>query len=391
MTADRPRVLHLDHTSVPGGAEFALRRMLQAEPGWAPLVMVPPGEDSGVFAPLAGIVPVRAVGVAQPAGAATAGAWGAAATGGRLLAHAAATRLHPAFRTADVLDANTARSAAYGAFAARTSRIPFVIHLRDLIDAEALGRFGFETMSRLALPRADAVVANSRTTLDTATPFLRSTAIAEVIPSASGLNPVAPGASRAARVGEAGPVRIGMLARIDPWKGQHLLLDAFAEVVTSGADAVLELPGAPHFGHEDYEAALRASADAAGIADRVRFLGQVENTDALLAGWDIAVQYSTRAEPLGQNVLQYLAAGCAVVVADEGGPAEWIRAGDNGLAIAPRDTAALVTGLRRLLDDPELRVRVATQAPATEGLLSDAQVAERHAALYRRLVTAPRS
>ena len=68
----------------------------------------------------------------------------------------------------------------------------------------------------------------------------------------------------------------------------------------------------------------------------------------LLDTWDVAVQFSTRPEPLGQNVLQYLAAGCAVVVADEGGPAEWIEDGVNGLRVTPRDVGALAEALRAL-------------------------------------------
>ena len=44
MTDARPtRVAHLDHTAAPGGAQFALTRMLAAGVEWQPLLLVPPG------------------------------------------------------------------------------------------------------------------------------------------------------------------------------------------------------------------------------------------------------------------------------------------------------------------------------------------------------------
>jgi glycosyltransferase involved in cell wall biosynthesis len=238
----------------------------------------------------------------------------------------------------------------------------------------------------VALPRATGVLANSRATLDSARPFLRSGAVITVIPSAAGLVLGEPPRDR-----RPGPLRVGMLARIDPWKGQLLLLDAFASAL-GGTDAVLELAGSALFGHEPFERRLRNRAEELGLSDRVRFLGHVEDVSALVGGWDIAVQASTRPEPLGQNVLQYLAAGCAVIVADEGGPAEWVAHERNGLRFAPRDAASLASTLARLADDPELRRRLGSAAEATEGLLDDEGVARAHARFYDdvlRAVTAP--
>jgi glycosyltransferase involved in cell wall biosynthesis len=374
-----PRVAHLAHTHARGGAEYALGRMLRAHPLWQPLVLVPP--DRASEKPETFDIPgVRTLtyGVGQPAGV-SAGGLSAVATGfARLVVQAACTRLHPAFRSADLVDANTARAAAYGALAARTSRIAFVVHLRDLVSADALGGFGFTMITRLVLPRANGVIANSRATLDSARPYLRSDAITAVIPSASGLTV---GAAQPPPAHP--PVRIGMLARIDPWKGQAELLEAFAAVTTEGAgDAILEFAGAPLFGHEDFEAELRTRAVELGIADRVRFLGHVDDVPALLAGWHVAVQYSTRPEPLGQNVLQYLAAGRAVIVAGEGGPVEWVTDDVNGLVVAPRDVGALAAVLQRSIADGDLRRRLGDAASVTPGLLDDAAVARAHREFY---------
>jgi glycosyltransferase involved in cell wall biosynthesis len=237
-------------------------------------------------------------------------------------------------------------------------------------------------MTRLALPRAQAVIANSQTTLDSALPHLRVGAMTAVIPSASGLHVRA--APRPAR--EPGrALQIGMLARLDPWKGQRELLDAFASAFPEG-DTRLQFAGAALFGHEDYEAQLRTAAVDAGISDRVDLLGHVDDVGALLAGWDVAVHYSTRPEPLGQNVLQYLAAGITTIVADEGGPAEWVVDDENGVRVPPRDTPALAAALRRLGADAALRERLGAAAATTPGLLADGEVAGRHAEFYERVL-----
>jgi glycosyltransferase involved in cell wall biosynthesis len=348
--------------------------------------MLAPTSDPGlgIFDALPASAARSVVGVRQPAGASSRGVAFQVGAGARLLAQAVATRLHPAFRSADLVDANTARAAAYGGLAARLSRVPFVVHVRDMVDPEALGGFGHLVMTRFVLPRADGVVSDTRASLDSALPYLRPGAVARAIPSASGLRLHEPAPGRAA-----GGLRVGMLARIDPWKGQRLLLDAFADAF-AGTDATLELAGAAPFGHEGFLRGLRARAAELGVADQVRFLGHVDDVDTLIAGWDVAVQASTRPEPLGQNVLQYLAAGRVVVVAGEGGPTEWVRDGDNGLHFAARDTASLATVLRRVAGDGELRDRLAAAAASTPGLLTDAEVAVAHAEFYADVVAAAR-
>lgn len=370
-------VVHLDPTGVPGGAEYALLRMLRTAPPWQARLLLSPSDAPGIFGDVDPAVPHAVTGVRQPAGVSAGGLRATLSGGVRVLAQGVATAVHPFVRRADIIDANTARAAVYGVLAARTTRARFVVHLRDIVDAEALGGFGYRAMTRFVLPHVDGVIANSRATLESARPFVRTGALAVVIPSASGLV-----RRSGAGVRAAGPLRVGMLARIAPWKGQALLLEAFADALRD-TDAVLEFAGAPLFGHEDFLADLHDRARAYGIADRVRFLGHVEDTPALLSTWDVAVQASLRPEALGQNVLQYLASGTATIVADEGGPIEWVRDGVNGLVVPARDVAALARALGRLCEHPALRHELAEAAAATPDLPDDQSVIAAHAQFYR--------
>lgn len=378
------RVVHLDHTTVRGGAELALVRLLAAEqaapePAWIPAVLVPAIDDDDVFAQLPASVVRRTRGVRQSAGGSGSSPLRMAALGVRLLCQAVLTRTHPNVRTADVVIANSTRAAAYAALALQLSRTPLVVQLRDMIDEESLGALGYRLMTKVVLPRADAVIGNSRTTLAGALPFVRPGTAAVVIHSASGLTP---SAVRTPRARPTGPLRIGMLARIDPWKGQLELLEAFASAFPTGT-AQLELAGGAPFEHAGFARRLGERAAELGVADRVHLLGHVDDTAALLQRWDIAVQYSTRAEPMGQNVLQYLAAGVVAVVAEEGGPVEWVDDGVNGRTVPPRSVANLSRVLHELGGDPAQRERLGAAAAQTPGLLDDAAVAAAHAEVFR--------
>ncbi|GAB3630747.1 hypothetical protein GCM10027421_01000 [Microbacterium shaanxiense] len=379
------RVVHLDHTTARGGAELALVRLLAAEqsapePAWTPAVLVPTIDDDDVFAQLPPSVVRRTRGVRQSAGGSGSSPLRMAGLAARLLCQAVLTGTHPNVRTADVVIANSTRAAAYAALALQFSRTPLVVQLRDMIDEESLGRLGYALMTKVVLPRADAVIGNSRTTLAGALPFLRPGTEAVVIHSASGLT-LSTARRRPADAAPSNPLRIGMLARIDPWKGQLELLEAFAAAFPAGT-AQLELAGGAPFDQARFAAQLHERARELGVAGRVHLLGHVDDTAALLQRWDIAVQYSTRAEPMGQNVLQYLAAGTVAVVADEGGPVEWVDDGVNGRTVPPRSVAALARVLGELADDAAQRERLGAAAVRTPGLLDDAAVAARHADVF---------
>ncbi|MDR2997208.1 MAG: glycosyltransferase family 4 protein [Microbacterium sp.] len=358
---------------------MALVRLLAADPDWDATVLLPEGAAEGAFDALPASVPHRARGVEQQAGGSSASVLGALSIGARLLVQAAVTRIDPAVRSGDLVVANTTRSAGYAALALTRNRRPLVVHLRDRIDVESLGGFGYRLMTKVVLPRADGVIANSRATLATATPHLRPDAVGAVIPSPSGLRPRTRGPRRP------GPLRIGMLARIDPWKGQAVLLEAFARAFGAGEEQLILAGGAP-FGHEEFASSLRTRATALGLGDRVLMPGHVSDVDGALDDWDIAVQYSLRPEPLGQNVLQALAAGTTVVAADEGGPVEWVEHEQNGVLVPARDEEALAATLRRLADDPPLRARLSDAAPRTPGLDDDHEIARRHGEVFREVL-----
>ena len=226
------------------------------------------------------------------------------------------------------------------------------------------------------------MIANSSSTLESARPYLGPRTQQHVVASASGLSRL----SEAPRVSP--HVRsIGMVARIDHWKGQHLLLQAFAQAETS-ATCRLRFAGAAPFGAESHLHELTALASSLGVADRVDFLGHVEDVNGFIDSLDICIQASVRAEPLGQNVLQYLARGKPTIVANAGGPADWIRDGENGVTFQMGSAPDLTQKLRTLLQDRTLRTRLARGALNTNGLDDDSTIMQQHAEVFRGVASA---
>ncbi|MQA90728.1 MAG: glycosyltransferase [Gemmatimonas sp.] len=87
-----------------------------------------------------------------------------------------------------------------------------------------------------------------------------------------------------------------------------------------------------------------------------------------LARWyasaDVFVFPSTT-ETLGNVVLEALASGLPAVVSDRGGPQDMIRHGENGFIARANDPFDFATHLQRLLENPDLRTRLAHNARAS--------------------------
>jgi glycosyltransferase involved in cell wall biosynthesis len=87
----------------------------------------------------------------------------------------------------------------------------------------------------------------------------------------------------------------------------------------------------------------------------VRFLGWRTDASALYRTADVCL-FPSRYEPLGNVVIQAWAHGLPVVAAASQGPSALIRDGRDGLLVAVDDAEALARAVRRVLDEPMLRI-----------------------------------
>jgi glycosyltransferase involved in cell wall biosynthesis len=100
----------------------------------------------------------------------------------------------------------------------------------------------------------------------------------------------------------------------------------------------------------------KAQARAAGIADRVRFLGFVPDEDlGALYRAALAHLFLSKLEGFGLSVAESMSCGCPVIVVRGSGSDD--VAGNAGFIVGPDDPVAAATALSRLAGDPGERAR----------------------------------
>ncbi len=147
-------------------------------------------------------------------------------------------------------------------------------------------------------------------------------------------------------------LRVGMLANLRPVKAPELLVEAAADLREAH-------PGVEYLlgGQGELQPALERRIAELGLADAVSLVGPVTDVPGFLAGVAVAV-LTSRSEGLPNAVLEYMAAGRAVVATAVGGTGDLIQDGVNGLLVPPGDRPALTRALGRLLGDAELAARL---------------------------------
>ncbi len=148
------------------------------------------------------------------------------------------------------------------------------------------------------------------------------------------------------------PLRVGMVANLRPVKAPELLVEAAAELRIQYPDAGFLLAG-----QGDLQSPLERRIAELNLSETVHLVGPVSDVPGFLEGIDVAV-LTSRSEGQPNAVLEYMAAGRAIVATAVGGTPDLIEDGTSGLLVPPDDRPALVRALGRLLGDAELASRL---------------------------------
>jgi glycosyltransferase involved in cell wall biosynthesis len=132
-------------------------------------------------------------------------------------------------------------------------------------------------------------------------------------------------------------------------KDYPMLLRAAQRVKAEVKEAVFVLAGEGRLREE-----TQRLAGELGLGDSCLFIGRCGSVPQLLAASDICV-LSSQAEGFSNSILEYMAAGRAVVATDVGGASEAIVEGETGHLIKAGDDRAMADRLISLLRDPERR------------------------------------
>ncbi len=151
--------------------------------------------------------------------------------------------------------------------------------------------------------------------------------------------------------------------RLTRWKGQTLLIEALALLKERlGADdfKIVGLLVGSDQGREAYRAELEQLVRGRGLAGQVQLMGHCSDMAAAYMLTDVVVSASTDPEAFGRVVAEAQAMGRPVVVADHGGAAEQVIAGETGWLFTPGDAGSLADALSSALAiDANARARMA--------------------------------
>lgn len=144
-----------------------------------------------------------------------------------------------------------------------------------------------------------------------------------------------------------------LAARLEAGKGQSVLIEALAQLADRSWEAWI-IGGAQTADEHAYLDALRARARAAGVASRVRFLGQRNDVADLLEAADVYCQPNVAPDSFGLSFIEAMSAGLPVVTTSLGAAAEIID-DSCGVLVESGSLSALRDTLANLIDRPERR------------------------------------
>ncbi len=232
----------------------------------------------------------------------------------------------------------------------RLAGVPIIISSERTMGMESRWRYW---LNRLTAPLADRIVCVSQNVARFAAEAIglpKDKLV--VIPNGIPLAGFTPGRNTDLRAALGLPTEalvIGSVARLDPVKDTHTLLQAFASLVHTHPEAHLLLVGD---GPE--RTSLEAYVVQQRLTGRVIFLGERKDVPALLQTMDIFA-LSSLWEGMPNVALEAQACALPVVATAVGGTPELVVDGVTGLLVPPADPAALARAISTLLRDPDLR------------------------------------
>ena len=129
---------------------------------------------------------------------------------------------------------------------------------------------------------------------------------------------------------DAGRLVVGIVGRLQAWKGQDKFLEAIAELRNRRRDVHGLIVGGDAFGRSpEYAASLARLVSELELDEFVTMTGQVPDAAPYVQLMDVAVNASDE-EPFGIVLIEAMAAGVPVVAVANGGPLDIIDTGVTG-------------------------------------------------------------
>lgn len=178
---------------------------------------------------------------------------------------------------------------------------------------------------------------------------------------------------------------IGVVARLHPRKDLETFLRAAALISQRLAAARFVIVGSAAGPEEEtYASQLRELSRALGIGDRITWAGARRDIPEIMKALDVFM-LTSRHEGFGRVVAEAMAAGCPVVVTDEGALPELTDGDRYGLCAEPGAANGFAGRVFELWNDPALRARLSLAARERSNAFDANVVAFRILAIYEEV------
>lgn len=155
---------------------------------------------------------------------------------------------------------------------------------------------------------------------------------------------------------------VGMVSRLEWWKGQHILIESAKKVVDKYPDIQFALVGGTVKGKEQYRLDLLRKIKDFDILANTHLLGERKDILNIISQFDVAIHCSVKPDPFPGVVLEAMECGKPVVGARAGGVPEQIEENVSGLLFEPGDSGELAEKIIYLIENKDVAEKIGYNA-----------------------------
>ncbi len=155
---------------------------------------------------------------------------------------------------------------------------------------------------------------------------------------------------------------IGIIGRLDPHKGQELLIRTLPELKKLNPNTELLVIGENTLDNKgDYKQYLIHLSEELGVKDHVNFRPFMKDTRSFFSAIDLFVM-ATNSETFGMVTTEAMLSKVPIIGSDSGGTSEILENGNLGLLFEPNSTQSLFQKITELMVHPDLAKSISEKA-----------------------------
>ena len=151
------------------------------------------------------------------------------------------------------------------------------------------------------------------------------------------------------------------VGRLNDWKGADLLLESCKILDDKNILSRIDVVGDCFPGQEQYKSnVIDLAKELKQIS--VELHGFCRDTESFYKCADIVIVPSRRPEPFGRVVVEAMAFGCCVIIANHGGMTEIIEDGVDGFVFEPNNSVSLASVIQTVCESSTLKNKISMNA-----------------------------